>query len=140
MVHFFSSFAYTSKNWVVPQQNNPSFKDFTLQSATFHPRTKKIFYLGGQFSDYNSATLIRYPFTHAITFDTAKGQWDEEAIRGLDYPTLRLSHTATLRKLKKEPIIHPVNKDAVTHQFLTVKTSYYTAAPLMIVEQVYNLK
>jgi hypothetical protein len=71
-----------------------------MKSVTYHPGTKKIFYLGGSYYNSTSQTLFSSYLTYATTFDTTTTRWKYEDLSGPDYPKQRNMHTATLRKLK----------------------------------------
>jgi hypothetical protein len=69
----------------------------TYQTGTYHPRTGKIYFLGG-FYHTNTADLP-VPLSYAITYDTLSAAWENKtlkAVLGSDMPSARQFHTATL--------------------------------------------
>ncbi|KAI9364297.1 hypothetical protein BD770DRAFT_439967 [Pilaira anomala] len=81
-------------NIPLPQTNVPSIYRVAF-SATYHPGTKKMFYIGGSHYDEATATYIANSMVYATVFDTVKSAWSEEPITGTP-PSLRNHHTTTL--------------------------------------------
>ncbi|KAI8090132.1 uncharacterized protein B0P05DRAFT_529509 [Gilbertella persicaria] len=74
-------------------QANPMVGSYPiLQTATFHPSTGKIFYLGGW---YISATISPASFAYGMVFNTNNGMWSNISFGG-KAPSPRDGHTATL--------------------------------------------
>ncbi|GAA5798702.1 hypothetical protein HPULCUR_004107 [Helicostylum pulchrum] len=82
--------------WTVPPQTNVP-KDYQiLFSATYHPKTQKVYYIGGSYYNSTSDSLYNSFLTYARTFNTVNGIWSRESIEG-DAPSQREQHTTTLR-------------------------------------------
>ncbi|KAI9365633.1 hypothetical protein BD770DRAFT_376936 [Pilaira anomala] len=94
--YYFTLFDIKTNTWTVPTQRNvPS--TFRLSfSATYHPGTKKVFYIGGSYNDVPAGgTSLLSSMSYANTFDTVTGDWQEQFIYGKP-PSKRQQHTATL--------------------------------------------
>jgi hypothetical protein len=83
-----------------PRQSNlPRNNYVSSQTATYHPSSGKIFYLGGGY--YISAVsdlLVANSFAFGLSFNTNTGAWFNETFGGDTIPSQRLDHTATLSK------------------------------------------
>lgn len=64
-------------------------------SATYHPGTKAIIYLGGFFKNQLLEGSTE-SFGNFLAYDTVSSLWNVQPTNGLVIPTARLGHTATL--------------------------------------------
>ncbi|KAF1796000.1 hypothetical protein V8B55DRAFT_1468748 [Mucor lusitanicus] len=94
--YYFTLLNLNTNTWSIPQQSIGPADYHTSPTATYHPTTKKIFYLGGTYYNSTSQSLFNSYFTYAMTFDTTNGLWSYEPLSGPDYPKERKMHTATL--------------------------------------------
>ncbi|KAK4516915.1 uncharacterized protein ATC70_000242 [Mucor velutinosus] len=94
--YYFTFLNLNTNTWSIPQQSIGPADYHTSPTATYHPATKKIFYLGGTYYNSTSQSLFNSYFTYAMTFDTTNGLWSYEPLSGPDYPKERKMHTATL--------------------------------------------
>ncbi|KAG2230226.1 hypothetical protein INT48_002096, partial [Thamnidium elegans] len=93
--HYFTLFDINTNIWTVPPQTNVP-KDYQiLFSATYHPKTQKVYYIGGSYYNSTSDSLYNSFLTYARTFNTANGEWLRESIKG-NAPSQREQHTTTL--------------------------------------------
>ncbi|GAA5808438.1 hypothetical protein MFLAVUS_001829 [Mucor flavus] len=93
--HYFTLFDINTNIWTVPPQTNVP-KDYQiLFSATYHPKTQKVYYIGGSYYNSTSGSIYNSFLTYARTFNTANGIWSRETIEG-DAPSQREQHTTTL--------------------------------------------
>ncbi|CEG77383.1 hypothetical protein RMATCC62417_12144 [Rhizopus microsporus] len=95
-------FNITSQTWSYfsPQQAFPD-PDFypNSQSATFNPRTGRIYYFGGSYYTHTNYGPIRFPFSKTYIFNTIQGTWSLQPLAatiGSSVPSDRIYHTTTL--------------------------------------------
>ncbi|KAI7893869.1 uncharacterized protein EV154DRAFT_549554 [Mucor mucedo] len=65
------------------------------QTATYHPGTKAIIFLGGFIKNELLVGMTR-PLNYFLLFDTESSLWKTQNTDGLNTPTARLGHTATM--------------------------------------------
>ncbi|KAG2213479.1 hypothetical protein INT47_009153 [Mucor saturninus] len=65
------------------------------QTATYHPGTKAIIFMGGYIKDALLVGMTR-PLNYFLTFDTENSLWKTQKTIGLNTPTARVGHTATM--------------------------------------------
>ncbi|KAG2236083.1 hypothetical protein INT48_006099 [Thamnidium elegans] len=97
-----------------PQSSTLSEFYPSFQTATFNPRTGKIYYLGGSFvtSSVNSTRSSRIPLSWAAVFNTNSGDWSNETLHG-DVPTDRLHYTTNLLPNSQDIILYGGSNDGV---------------------------
>jgi hypothetical protein len=83
--------------WSVPTQTNNLPFLGTYQTATFHPRTGKVYYLGG-FYHANNGKDLPVPLSYSLTYDTILANWENKTLNSSNgvTPSPRYLHTATL--------------------------------------------
>ncbi|KAG2213443.1 hypothetical protein INT47_009117 [Mucor saturninus] len=90
-----------TRKWTSRKTQPMALNDFpTLISdltATYHPRTKAIIYLGGFFKNQLLEGSTE-SFGNFLAYDTESSLWNVQPTNGLVIPTARLGHTATLSK------------------------------------------
>ncbi|KAI7893857.1 uncharacterized protein EV154DRAFT_600475 [Mucor mucedo] len=88
-----------TREWTSRKTQPMALNDFpTLISdltATYHPRTKAIIYLGGFFKNQLLEGSTE-SFGNFLAYDTESSLWNVQPTNGLVIPTARLGHTATL--------------------------------------------
>ncbi|KAI9342685.1 hypothetical protein BD770DRAFT_476140 [Pilaira anomala] len=77
-------------------QNGPVL--FSYQNATFHPRSGKLYFIGG-FYHIEELEDMTIPLSYTITYDTYKASWGNQTLNPTntgDIPSPRHRHTATM--------------------------------------------
>ena len=76
----------------------PLPKGYHINSeGIYHPGTKKLYYVGGSYTNVSTGPLYNTSMSYATTFDTTtNNQWTSESINGPP-PPQRFGHTVTLR-------------------------------------------
>lgn len=91
---------YILQPWQVPTQQNPPTLSYYMQAPVYHPTSKKIFYFGGLVNNATTEQPVgtrNVSMSEALTFDTANGSWGTQSFTGDLIPSVRRSHTVTLR-------------------------------------------
>ena len=82
-----------------------------MQASVYHPISKKIFYFGGLVNNATTDQLVgtsNVSMSEVLTFDTANGAWGTQIFTGDLIPSVRRSHTVTLRMLQGKKFYYMV--------------------------------
>ncbi|KAI9364288.1 hypothetical protein BD770DRAFT_439959 [Pilaira anomala] len=94
--YYFTLFNAKTNTWTTLSQLEPPNRYWVALSATYHPKTQKIFYIGGCFyTDEHPNFCISRNMSYVTTFNTITNTWSKEYVPG-NGPTERHNHTATL--------------------------------------------
>lgn len=83
-----------------------------MQASVYHPISKKIFYFGGLVNNATTDQLVgtsNVSMSEVLTFDTANGAWGTQIFTGDLIPSVRRSHTVTLRMLQLIKLTNMLN-------------------------------
>ncbi|KAK4516914.1 uncharacterized protein ATC70_000241 [Mucor velutinosus] len=93
--YYLTIYSVNSNAWRVPPVQPYNILPMQM-TATYHEPTQTIYYLGGKRYDPVVRTDVAIPLTWSLTFQMKTLTWDNITLTGVQIPTPRVLHSATL--------------------------------------------
>ncbi|KAG2230227.1 hypothetical protein INT48_002097, partial [Thamnidium elegans] len=111
--YYLTLFNLKSHAWTVLTAEPPKMNGLLyltgFQTATFHPRSGKIYYIGGLYKTTASGESFSVPFSFASTYDTVGAVWDNQTLKAspnTKMPIARHLHTATMSSTNEDIVVY----------------------------------
>ncbi|KAI9273810.1 hypothetical protein EDC94DRAFT_644130 [Helicostylum pulchrum] len=111
--YYLTLFNLKTHAWTVATADPPKLNGLlylvSFQTATFHPRSEKIYYIGGSYKITPSGDTFSVPLSFASTYDTVGAIWGNQTLNASpnnNIPIARHLHTATMASTNEDIIVY----------------------------------
>ncbi|GAA5811628.1 hypothetical protein MFLAVUS_005068 [Mucor flavus] len=111
--YYLTLFNLKTHAWTVVTAEPPKMNGLlylvSFQTATFHPRSGKVYYIGGSYKTSESGESLSVPLSFASTYDTVGAAWSNQTLNtspNNNMPTARHLHTATMAHTNEDIIVY----------------------------------
>ncbi|KAI9273811.1 hypothetical protein EDC94DRAFT_689831 [Helicostylum pulchrum] len=111
--YYLTLFNLKTHAWTVATADPPKLNGLlymvSFQTATFHPRSGKIYYIGGLYKTSEPGGSLSVPFSFANTYDTVDAIWGNQTLNASpnnNIPIARHLHTATMASTNEDIIVY----------------------------------